>query len=153
MPIATGTMPYVDEAEENSVGESASCDNMGDCLSCMDSKDDCVWVNGQCAGSCKEIADSACYDKTNFPDLEVEYICSLAQDREENEDICVATSCDECTNTVMSDGSSSCTWYSTLDNISQGWCGTGGCDMTGNCGSTICVPYACHLGGVDEKVN
>jgi len=41
--------------------------------------------------------------------------------------------CTTCTNTIMSDGIRTCSWYA-----AGGYCGTGKCESVGTCGTTIC---------------
>lgn len=74
--------------------------------------------------------------QASFPALEEKQICGLAEKESVNTEICLKTSCDACTSTVMLDGETTCTWYTHEDENgnSFGWCGTGGCDME-NCGS------------------
>ena len=47
-------------------------------------------------------------------------------------------SCGACTRTLKSDGTSACAWYAWEGTDSGGYCGSGECDWSGNCGSTTC---------------
>jgi len=113
------------------------CEGVAACESCL--RLECAWVPsvGSCRGSCDDNStDVACYSSDLFQGTEEE-ICTTAANDEADQKLCSnQTDCVTCTSTTKSDQSSSCKWY---DNGVNSWCGTGGCDPSGeNCGSSSC---------------
>ncbi|CAB9514322.1 expressed unknown protein [Seminavis robusta] len=115
--------------------KSTSCQALASCSDCMASSGGCAWVAGSCQDSCDEIADAACYTLSAFPSMVADDICFMAKEEVYNQQHCGgAGNCLDCTNTVMADGESKCSWFT--DEQNNGWCGTPGCDMNGICGSS-----------------
>ena len=111
---------------------TVSCEDVFTCDDCLDA--DCAWAIGTCLESCSVIADVSCYSKEYFLNNTRAEICEIAKRDELDAAICSEpTNCANCTNTVKSNGSSTCEWYE----LSQR-CGVGGCDSEGECGSSTC---------------
>jgi len=117
-------------------GSSVCCTSANDCTSCLENN--CAWVPesafGSCESSCDVIADTSCYSEEYSPEGETAAdICGRVDTNQQNEDICsAAIDCDSCTNLVQADGVTTCKWY-------MDFCGTGGCDMNGICGTATCM--------------
>lgn len=123
---------------DNKRAKQRQCNHAGSsCGSCLDAG--CNWSGNSCVPSCDYLADAACYGFANFPNgKSSDDICAIAEEQKQDEMLCGAQSnCGMCTRVVKTDGSF-CSWYAGADGAS-GYCGTGGCDMNGTCGATICV--------------
>lgn len=87
---------------------------------------------------CSFIADASCWAVRG--DSTVEEVCATKAAVEADEVICgdetIQDDCLTCTSTLKSDGTSTCQWYTPVG--ARAYCGTGGCDMMGVCGSEIC---------------
>ncbi|CAB9511853.1 expressed unknown protein [Seminavis robusta] len=75
-----------------------ACQGFGDdCISCLSSRLDCVFIGGNCEQSCNVVADATCYSQTTFSDLVVSDICAAAVGGET--DSCSSfTDCNGCLN-------------------------------------------------------
>ena len=129
--------------------DDASCSDQTTCESCLEMSSSCAWAAvGSCLNSCSEIADDAgCYSNETFTDSSPAAICKVAAEQTANEAACrPATSCADCIAIELpfsGDSGSTCQWYSSEEadgsSSSSNWyCGTGGCDMNGVCGSSSC---------------
>ena len=117
----------------SSFSDNATDPSNGTCPECLEAG--WVWAAGRCQISC--IPDIACYNIPNFAGQSVVDICTMAANDEADETRCRAvTDCVTCTSTALSDGLRTCGWY--VDTTTMAWCGTGGCDMNGVCGSNVC---------------
>jgi len=96
-----------------------------------------AWAIGECLTSCSVIADAPCYSTQYFDNKTAAEICEIERDNTADTNLCqLQTDCVSCTNTTKSDGFSNCAWY--VDGTLS-WCGTGGCNMFGVCGSLDCM--------------
>ena len=111
----------------------SACAENESCDACL--AQNCVWIPVEgCLESCAMIADTSCYDPTNFPDLDVPAICSLVADAEADAALCNSQEdCSSCVGTILSDGTTTCQWFS------DGELCDSGCGMDG-CGETTCMP-------------
>ena len=121
-------------------GLSKPCSSKTTCSSCLSGEDNCAWVAGSCQKSCDVIADAACYTLSSAPDKSGQEICALVAEEHADEKLCSADTCQDCTSISKSDGKQKCSWYT---DGTSGWCGVGGCDMKGICGSAD--PDACPV--------
>jgi hypothetical protein len=117
---------------------SFSCDATN-CLDCLNLG--CGWFPaggeadkpGECVTTCSVIADAACYAEEYFVGQSPQSICNLVNSDANDSNTCRAVSdCDQCINTIKSDGVSKCVWYKITNN-----CGSGTCNFLG-CGSSTC---------------
>jgi len=114
--------------------EEALCFNQTTCDECLGL--DCAWAVGGCLPTCDYIADAPCYSFEYFNGTAAG-ICAVVAADEADSALCSARfSCETCTETLKSDGVSPCEWYADSQGFS--YCGTGGCDQTGLCGSLTC---------------
>jgi hypothetical protein len=112
---------------------ASSCTNNTSCNDCLGAE--CAWlpVLG-CLESCEVIADTACYDIQLFPNSTVEDICTLVENNGAESDLCRGhKDCDTFVETILSDGLSSCQWFSDAEG---GYCDNA-CGIIG-CGDTVC---------------
>lgn len=88
------------------VCEASTCDA---CLSAG-----CAYLGDEnCISSCSIIADTACYDRTTFPNVtNITEICIRAEANENDATLCSNQStCSECLAATLSVSDQSCTWY------------------------------------------
>jgi hypothetical protein len=104
------------------------------CEQCLGNS--CVWTVGMCMEAC-DIADVACYE----PGSENGATCAAATKEAADSAICSELDdCANCTATPLSDnGVDRCQWFSAANDTGNGYCGIGGCDMNGICGSSNCL--------------
>jgi hypothetical protein len=121
------------------------------CQMCLEAEDNCVWSPvGGCMSSCMFIADVPCYDMQYFDNRTALDVCTQVAREKLDQEICGSaniTTCSECVATLRTDGETTCFWYNSPTEDGTGWCrGTGGCDMMGNCGTTVCSddPHPCN---------
>ena len=90
--------------------EYAPCSNMTNCLDCLDNENNCGWAAGSCHDPSHLLADASYYIEANFPGMEKETICTIADTDARNQELCSATTCSDCTNTAMqtTSGDSTC---------------------------------------------
>jgi uncharacterized protein YodC (DUF2158 family) len=120
-----------------SCNKTSTCENATACDDCLVSE--CAWAVGSCFESCSVIADAPCYSAENFPNNTGSEICSIEENNTADEALCSnKTDCGTCTSTVKSDGSSNCQWYNG-QNGTIDFCGIGGCDVMGVCGTSECT--------------
>jgi hypothetical protein len=105
------------------------------CSPCLSSPDNCAWSVDTCLSSCDNIADAPCLsvDSPEFngsvPDM-----CYLAMVQAQEDLTCRRKKyCTTCTATFLSNGMDKCSWYQ--DGANE-WCGRGGCNSNGICGSS-----------------
>jgi len=119
------------------------CDALADerdvtCVQCLEAE--CAWSVGEtCLPSCDVIADASCWDSDSGTAFSTPTsICNDAEEAIVDEETCSGIDeCDVCTSTFKSDRRSTCEWY--VDEVSDTtYCGTGGCDANGVCGTVIC---------------
>jgi hypothetical protein len=112
---------------------ATSCSNAETCMDCL--RGNCSWAVGSCVDSCSTIADAACYDVSSFPNRTRSEVCEIAYQSQQDDRVCRSkVDCLGCIETLKSDNFSTCQWYKS----EGGYCGTGGCDFNGNCGSFSC---------------
>jgi len=104
----------------------------------------CEWSGDVCIASCSIIADSmdTCYSPNNqemFAALTKQEICFLVEFEKDDKELCKRqTSCASCIEAIGHGSVNSCGWFSD-DHTGETWCGIDtGCDMFGNCASTVC---------------
>lgn len=105
-----------------------------DCSDCLHAG--CVWAADECLSNCMYVTTGPCFQPSNT--TSVSSVCATASSNVLDNTLCqAATSCEDCTSFNKTDGTP-CEWY--MDNTTDRapWCGTGGCDMVGTCGSTTC---------------
>ncbi|CAB9515163.1 expressed unknown protein [Seminavis robusta] len=115
-----------------------NCQSRTSCSSCMAGESTCAWAGGRCLDSCMQIADAPCYTHDTFQNnLSGDEICQVVEGANTSQERCqAANSCQQCTNTMKTaNGVETCSWYT---DGAIGWCGKGGCDMNGICGSSTC---------------
>ena len=102
------------------------------CLDCLEA--DCGWTGTECLSSCDFLADANCWDTDSTKTDAI--VCSEADEATKDKATCsVIEECDICTSTFKSDRRSTCEWY---DDDEDSYCGVGGCDANGVCGSVRC---------------
>jgi hypothetical protein len=129
-------------------GRSCSATSCADCLTTG-----CVWMTVDSDGSeindcleyCSAFPKAPCYDTQSFldapMDVSIEGICSFAVTDVPDLTTCrTALDCSSCVNTIKSDGTSTCSWYS-----DGNYCGSGRCTSFG-CGSGACDGYRTSTG-------
>jgi hypothetical protein len=99
----------------------------------------------------------ACFDSDSGDTVEA--VCTVAERDEADLATCGGqTDCGSCTSTLKADGSSTCEWYAAAvgDGENLAYCGVGGCDFNGICGTKTCAsgnPAECEsLSGCDNCV-
>ncbi len=118
--------------------EISMCDDMESCTDCLGAVV-CDWYGGSlCSHYTLMIMDIPRY--TVDRSTTVEEVCKRASQEEADRDLCYSkTDCASCTSTVLSDGVSTCNYFTAF-----GFCGYPECGMLG-CGEPSCrdpvVPF------------
>ena len=112
---------------------SQDCSSVATCVECFTTDGCGAWAPvAGCLESCNVIADASCYTNTTFPDLNVEETCQAAAGQQADAQLCSSkTTCGECVATTLSDGNTTCQWFTVTE-----YCGSA-CDMNG-CGEMTC---------------
>jgi hypothetical protein len=111
------------------------CDGIASCEECLDSS--CAWrrVDKICISSCcsTDSASNGCCSllQSNFDGImAADEICTVAENVEADADLCSSKSdCGFCVDTVLTDGTSTCQWFSNGDFCASG-CGMDECGET-----------------------
>lgn len=129
---------------EDEVTEEGGCDGLS-CTDCLETEGCGSWQEeGGCASECL-IADASCFTVDTFPNLTVQNTCQAAADQAADATLCAEkTTCSDCTSTTMTDGNTTCQWFT-----DGSYCASA-CDMNG-CGDTECISDdTCFLGTCEE---
>lgn len=105
----TATLTTLLTITSSGVNAQEECGSTTDCTACLENTNDCTFAVGNCFDECMEPDTGAtCYSRAAFDNVAAEDICVMY-----NSDNARCTSqrtCDDCTNTLKSDGNS-CQWY------------------------------------------
>ena len=131
----------------------ANCmDYTTSCRECLNNSDgttgeSCVWVPVVgCIESCSTIADTSCFDQSNYPTSSVDEICTIVDNAQDDVELCQRQfDCTSCTDSILSDGTSTCQWFEIGEFCASGCgmdgCGTSTCDDDGSNTTNSCEDY------------
>jgi hypothetical protein len=139
-PTTTNDTPSTTPIEDGPCTSWSTLNAAGGCLACLSSPDKCAWSVDTCLSSCDSIADAPCFSadpsQTTNNNRTVPEMCEMALVQEQEALTCSRKQyCTTCTSTFLSNGIDKCAWYRD-DVTNTEWCGRGGCDRNGICGSS-----------------
>lgn len=125
--VVVADEPVVDEPVLE-VNEVALCRTLNSCSDCLN-VGFCDWYGSICSHNTLQIADITRYSVD--PQSTVEEVCERATLDREDRDICDSKmDCSSCTETILSDSFSSCTWYPQFGVCAPEVCGLAGCGVS-----------------------